>query len=425
MKHKVYEHKLPSGAAGLVVHVPDSSVVNMRVTFHSGFQYTSPENYEVPHIMEHLLATVTKPHAKPNEFMIEAQKNGAYVNASTSADTNEYIYECAAFETDRIIDLIEEQVCEPLFAAEPFEAEKSNVREELTRNTTQHMSVCSIALAAQAAPKLWRNYEDRIGQLDDIKLGQLERHYEQTHTAANARFYLSGHFPDGGERMAARFEKIFARLQRGQRLALGHDIGRGGEPIVITRDIDQIYYRTGIYFGELPEEGRATLAMLRMIMTGGMGSRVLGEARRRGLAYSVGAAGYAEPGNSSFGFAGYVTPGHAEALFEVINRSMREVAAGKCTVEELGSAADLIVGSITRSTQTAGDILQWYMERYDEEGIVRDFEDGMEMLRRVTLPEVTQLCGEIVAVNETGVCLLGRLTDTEAALYIGALEKAA
>ena len=88
MKHTVHEHKLNSGAAGLVVHVPGSSVVNLRVTFHSGFQYAAPDAYEVPHIMEHLLATVTKRHSKPNEFMIEAQKNGAYVNASTSADTN-------------------------------------------------------------------------------------------------------------------------------------------------------------------------------------------------------------------------------------------------------------------------------------------------------------------------------------------------
>src|SRR5665647_1237342 len=187
MKHTVHEHILASGAAGLVVHVPGSAVVNLRVTFHSGFQYADAASYEVPHIMEHLLATVTQRHATPNAFMIEAQKNGAYVNASTSAGTNEYIYECAAFELDRIVDLIEEQLCEPLFARGAFEAEKSNVLEELTRNTTQHMSVCTIKLAAQAAPKLWRGYDERIAQLRDIQLAQLEQHYERTHTAANAR----------------------------------------------------------------------------------------------------------------------------------------------------------------------------------------------------------------------------------------------
>lgn len=423
MKHTVHEHKLASGAAGLVVDVPGSSVVNLRVTFHSGFQYAEPDSYEVPHIMEHLLATVTKKYSRPNEFMIEAQKNGAYVNASTSADTNEYIYECAAFELDRIIDLVEEQVCEPLFAKSAFDAEKSNVREELTRNTTQHMSVCTMALAAQAAPKLWQKYEDRIAQLDGIKLDQLEEHYSKTHTAANGRFYLSGHFPDGGAAVAERFGKIFDRLGKGRRLELKHQIGRGGDkPLVNHRDIDQIYYRTGIYFGEVDEAGRAALAMLRMIMAGGMGSRVLGEARRRGLAYSVGAIGYAETSNSTFGFAGYVTPGHAADLFEVITRSMVEVAGGACTTTELKSASDLIVGSITRSTQTAGDILQWYMDRYDEEGIVRKFEDGLEQLRQVRLDDITELSGRIMESTERGVSLLGRFAPGQVETYYQALE---
>src|SRR4051812_24084024 len=115
MKHRVTEHILGSGAKGMVIDVPGSAVVSLRVTFHSGDQFADEAAYEVPHIMEHLLATVTKRRSEPNAFMIEAQKNGAYVNASTSADANEYVYECAEFELDRIIDLVEEQICEPLF----------------------------------------------------------------------------------------------------------------------------------------------------------------------------------------------------------------------------------------------------------------------------------------------------------------------
>src|ERR1035437_2484338 len=169
MKHTVHEHKLPSGARGLVVDVAGSAVVNVRVNFRSGFQFSDPQVYEVPHIMEHMLATVTRRHTAPNSFMIDAQKNGAYVNASTSSETNDYIYEFANFELDRILDLIEEQVSEPYFAADSFVAEKSNVREELTRNTTQHMSVCAIKLSEQTFPKQWKGYEERISQLEKIK----------------------------------------------------------------------------------------------------------------------------------------------------------------------------------------------------------------------------------------------------------------
>jgi predicted Zn-dependent peptidase len=423
MKHVVHEHQLPSGASGLVIHVPGSAVVNIRVTFRSGFQYADPSSYEVPHIMEHLLATVTQKHSAPNAFMIEAQKNGAYVNASTSAENNEYIYECAQFELERLLGLIEEQVVEPLFADAPFKAEKGNVLEELTRNTTQHMSVCTIRLAQQASPKLWRDYGERLAQLDAITLAQLEEHYTRTHTAANARFYVAGDFKDGGAAVAKIFDSIFARLPKGARLKLDQNVGRGGaKALVATRDIDQLYYRSGVYFEELSEHDRSTLALLRMLMVGGMGSRVVGEARRRGLAYSVGASGSSGPGNSSFGFAGYVTPDHAEAVFEIIRRSMKDVSEGGCSLVELEAAQDLLVGSVTRSTQTAGDVLQWYIDRYDEEGIVWDFDNGLELLRTVSVADITRLTQQIVSASEQGLSLVGRVSPAEVVKYSALLR---
>ncbi|HEX3082059.1 MAG TPA: pitrilysin family protein, partial [Candidatus Saccharimonadia bacterium] len=392
MKHTVHEHKLASGAEGLIIHVPGSAVASVRIAFHSGFQFGKRSIYEVPHVMEHLLATVTKRHAQPNAFMIEAQKNGAYVNASTSTDTNEYIYECAAFELERMLDLIEEQVCEPLFAPEPFTAEVSNVREELIRNTTQHMAVCSLKLSERVFPQLWLGYDERIAQLDSLKLEQLEEHYHRTHTAANARFYLAGDFPDGGAAVAERFERTFARLPKGHRLPLDHAMGRGLErPVVTRRDIDQVYYRTGRYFGEIAPDQLPVLSLYNVLLVGGMASRVLGEARRRGLAYSVGTSAYAQRGNSGFGFAGYVTPDHAADLFEVMTRHVQALADGECTTEELSAAKDLLVGSIARSTQTAGDILGWYTERYDEEGEIRDFDQTLEQLRGVTGEEIAAL----------------------------------
>ncbi len=398
--------------------MPGSSVVNLRVTFRSGFQFSDPAAYEVPHIMEHLLATVTKKHADPNAFMIAAQKNGAYVNASTSASTNEYIYECAQFELERILDMIEEQVTEPLFAQKPFESEKSNVREELTRNTTQHMSVCAVSLMELAFPGQAKGYDERIKQLGDIKLEQLEDHYHRTHTARNARFYAAGHFPDGGKAVAGRFEKIFSRLRGGERLELRRDVGKGvSRPIVNQRDIDQIYYRTGLFFGEVGEPERSALALLRMLMTGGMASRVLGEARTRGLAYSVGAVAYTEPGNSTFGFTGYVTPEHAGALYEVMSRSMTAAGAGDINESELEAAKDLLVGSVTRSTQTAGDVLSWYLDRYDDEDTVRDFEEDLVRLRKVTPQDITNLARTILAADQRAVSFLGRLTDQQSDEY--------
>jgi len=424
MKHRVIRHQLAGGTEGLVIDVPGSSVVSLQVRFNSGFQFGDPELYEVPHVLEHVLSTVTKKHPKPNEFFVEAQKNGAYVNAFTGVDTNGYVYECADFELDRILTLVDEQISEPLFERASVLAEIGNVREELTRNLTQHSTICAVSLSEKCYPHLWKGYEARIKQLPGILPRHLQDYHGRTHTARNARFYVAGHFPDGGERTAERLEKAFAKLPEGERFVRSREIGRGlTKSVVVKRDIEQLYYRIAMFFGELTEPQRRAATLLRMVLVGGMGSRVIGEARKRGLAYAVGGVGHAEPGNSSFGFTGYVTTDNADALFELVGREYAAVRDGGVTERELDAAKDLMIGTVKRSTQTVGDLLGWYVDPYDETGEIRDFDETMEQLQGVSVGQVTDVARQASGGGRRGLSFLGPVTPIAAARYASHVEK--
>jgi predicted Zn-dependent peptidase len=419
LKHTVHEYHVSGGASGLIINVPGSDVVSMQFRFNSGFQFASPKTYELPHVLEHLLASVTKRHPGPNEWNIEASKNGAYVNAMTSTDINGYIYECADFELERMVGLVEEQLAGPLFDDQPLSSEIGNVREELSRNTTIHGNVCMLMLAQAAYPKLWLDYETRISQLPRITVPAMEQHYLDTHTAANARFFLAGDFGKADQtKWVQRLDRLFAQLPKGERLRRSRDIGLGTpRPLVAKHEINQVYYRVMLYFGELSEPERRALVLLRMVLAGGFGSRVYGEARRRGLAYSVASVGHAEPGNSGFGFGGYVTPDNALPLFELIAREYAAVKNGGLTGAELEEAKDLIVGQIKRGTQTPGDLLGWYIERYDEAGEIRDFEKELSLLREVRQDEVIAVARKAAAGGRLGLSFVGAVDEPTAQKY--------
>lgn len=418
MKHSVSEYHLAGGASGLVIHIPGHDVVSLQVRFNSGFQFADRSVYEVPHVMEHVLATVTQAHRGPNEFTIEAQKNGAYVNASTSVDSNGYIYEFADFELDRIVGLVGEQLTAPLFSPTSLKSELGNVREELSRNTTQHPTVCSVRLSARAYPHLWMDYEERIAQLPRVTIKMVEDYYRRTHTSANARFVVAGNFEDGGAALAKKLDHIFGKLPKGSRFERSREIGLGlAEPVVTSRDIAQIYYRFVMYLEELTEAERRAMLLLRLVLVGGFGSRIYGEARQRGLAYAVGGMGHAEPGNSSFGFIGYVTEPNARELFALIAREYAAVRNGGLTEAELSAAKDLLIGSIKRSTQTPTDLLSWYMDPYDESGEIRDFDKSTELFRKVRLDEVQAVADKIATANRQGMSFLGNVSAEAAASY--------
>jgi predicted Zn-dependent peptidase len=345
------------------------------------------------------------------------------VNASTSVDTNGYIYECADFELDRILDLLEEQLAEPLFESKSLKAEIGNVREELSRSTTQHATVCSVMLAEKSFPELWLNFDDRIGQLPDIEVEHVRSHYERTHTSANSRFVIAGSLSGQADKIIKRLDRAFARLPKGERFVRSPNVGLDlPQPVLTVRDIQQLYYRVVMYFGELTEAETRAMTLLRLVLVGGMGARVLGEARRRGLAYGVGGAGHAEPGNSSFGFVGYVTPKNAEPLFELMAREYAAVRDGQLQEEELEAAKDLLIGSLKRSTQTPGDILGWYLEPYDESGEIRDFNRTMELLRGVRLDEVRAVAKKAAAAHRRGLSFVGGLDEKTAQSYARLVE---
>ncbi len=418
MRHTVTEHKLANGAQGLVVNMPGTRVVNLLVRFNAGFQFADRVQYEIPHVMEHLIGCGSKKYPKVGELKVEFQRNGAYRNAYTNSGVNGYVIECADFELDRILDLVEQYMAHPTFPAEALPAEISNVREELSRFTTQHPVVCQMALAEKVFSAENLNFDARLEQLGSFTLDRVVAHYEATHTSANARFYVVGAFEDGGSAIVKRLEKVLDQLPRGERRQLLEVPGQGqAEPVVTKRDIKQIYYNLGLYAGEIPEQLRDPLVLLRIILTGGYQSRIYGEARRRGLAYHISSGSYVGPGETSFGFDGYVTEANIKNLFELVAREYRAVRDGNITRKELQAAKDLVIGSSVRSHQTPEDMLGWYMGRYDRENIIRSLDDYHESLRVVKAEQIVEVANRLVAPKAHGVSLLGDLDKRRVQAY--------
>lgn len=396
MKHSVGQHSLPSGAKGLMINVPGSQVIDLEVRFNSGYVFGSRSRYETPHVLEHLLATTSAKYPKANQFMIEASKNGAYVNAYTTARANGYTYEMADFELERMLDLIEEQLARPLFTREHLTAELGNVREELSRNTTQPAAVCALTLAAATQPDQYLYYDQRLDQLADISLVDIQKHFSTTHAAANARFFVAGALSGRTTSILGRLEAMFQQISEGERLEYqAHPVDQGLAAVVTARDINQIYYRLERQVPEQSWDSRRALAVLRTILVGTMGSRILGAARTRGLAYTVGAASQTEPGLSVLGFQGFVTMDNSVALFQLIADRMQKVARIGVTAEEVTTAVQYMIGNILRSTQTAADVMNWYVDNYDGWESIRDMESEIAAFRAVT-PEAVQAAAVMI-----------------------------
>ena len=289
MRHTVEEVRLENGARGLLVNVPDATVMSFQFQFRAGSRYTrSPEIYETAHIMEHMAFGANAKFSNEHEFEAEFTKNGAYHNASTSDMGMSYVADCADFEWDRILDLQLLSIGQPKFNETEFKAEKGNVRNELTGYLNNNARLLWPKIQQAFGEKVL-TYEQRLKTIQNIKLEDIIEHHKRTHTTGNLRFVIAGKIDeDRKEQIVERLENL--PLERGERFDfIADELQSTRDPIYIHRpDLKNISFGFSIVIPrQLSTTEMDTMHALNHILTGTMHSRIFGQARKRGLAYGI------------------------------------------------------------------------------------------------------------------------------------------
>ena len=306
MKHTVEEIKLKNGARGLLIDVPNATVMSTQFHFRAGNRYVrDKEIYETAHVMEHMAFGANEKFRSEHAYEQEFTKNGAYHNAYTSDYSMVYEADCADFEWDRILELQRLAITTPRFNAEELEAEKGNVRSELTGYLNNHNRVMWPRIQQVLGEDIL-SYNQRLKTINNISLKDIKEHHKRTHTLRNMRFIIAGKL--SGRKTAIKESLEKWQLDAGERFEIPHDELHGANPILIRRK-----EASNLTFGwslnvprELNDEEVNAMNFINHILTGTMSSRIFGAARKKGVAYGM--FSETSPGffNSSWDFGGQV-----------------------------------------------------------------------------------------------------------------------
>ncbi len=399
MNHTVEEVKLKNGARGLFINVPGATVMSMQFHFRAGNRYAKHKDIEqVAHIMEHMAFGANARYRSEAAFEAEFTKNGAYHNAYTSDFAMVYEADCADFEWDRILELQRLSICEPRFNAKELEAEKGNVRSELTNYLNDHHRI------------LWPRVQQLLGEdvltfrqglatISNVTLADIREHHKRTHTTRNMRFVIAGKLRGRKSDIIRQLEAF--ELPEGERFDVPRDELHSANPTVIRRKD-----ATNLTFGwtmsvprVLDDEELDALHTLNHILTGTATSRIYGKARSRGLAYHVGAYAGAGFYDSAWDISGQVNHDTAPQLFDIIARELKAVLSGKLTDEEIEAAKSFGLGRYQMGAQTVSQITSFYTNRYFADDCVKEYDKVPDMLRKVTREKIMAVAEEFVKHN--------------------------
>ncbi len=384
MKHTVEEVRLKNGARGLLIDVPGATVMSFQFQFRAGNRYVKNKNvYEAAHIMEHMAFGANARFHDEHQFEAEFTKNGAYHNAYTSDMSMVYIADCADFEWERILDLQRVSICQPRFNNEELDAEKGNVRSELTGYLNSHNRLLWPKVQQLLGEDVL-TFNQRLRTIPRVKLRHIKEHHSRTHTSKNMRFVIAGKLH--GRKAEIRRQLEEWELPEGERFPAPQDDFHSGKPTLIRRkEASNLTFAWSLIVPrELSDEESDAMDCLDHILTGTNHSRIYGAARKRGLAYGMFSDTSVGFHDSSWDFGGQVNLETADALFEIIVRELHAILNGKISEAEINAAKSYALGRHQMGAQTVSQISNFYTNRYFADGVVKDYEKVPESINGTT-----------------------------------------
>lgn len=409
MRHTVKEVKLKNGARGLFIHVPGATVMSTEINFRAGDFLTPAQKWETAHLMEHLLLGANRLIRKARYFQAEFEKNGAYCNASTGSYDITYESECADFEWERIADLLLVAISKPLFLEDEFKAEFGNVHEEMISRSNNHFRHLSLALRQAYGYKVLTDQE-RLKQMKNVGLDDIRRHYTKTHQTQNMRFVIAGKIT------AARQERLTELLEDMElpegkgRIELPDEKPKGlSEPLYIAnRTVENMHFYMDTFIDRrLKESESDALGLVNTMLTETLHSRILGEARERGLVYHMSSNYLQTKCASNWWFGAQITPKNAQALFGIIAQEIKSVCKGEVTAGDIASSQLYLLGRFQRSGQTVAGTAAGYSGRYFFDDYIDDYYQIPARIKAVTKDQITEITNEFFKKPQWGLGFLG------------------
>ncbi|HRF28785.1 MAG TPA: pitrilysin family protein [Candidatus Saccharibacteria bacterium] len=384
MKHTTQEVKLKNGASGLLIDVPGATVMSFQFQFRAGNRYTKNKDiYETAHIMEHMAFGANAQFKSEHEYEAEFTKNGAYHNAYTSDLSMVYVADCADFEWERILQLQQVAICQPRFSEEELEAEKGNVRSELTGFLNNHNRVLWPKIQ-QMLGEDTLTFWQRLQTISNVSLADIKEHHKRTHTAKNMRFVIAGKLHGRKSEIIRQLETW--ELREGERFSVPRDeLSSGNATLIRRKEASNLTFGLSMMVPrEISDDESDAMDALDHILTGTTHSRIFGAARAKGLAYHMFSDTSAGFHDSSWDFGGQVNLETAGPLFDIIVREIQCVLDGKITEKELEAAKSYALGRHQMGAQTVSQISNFYTNRYFADGVVKDYEKVPHAINHIT-----------------------------------------
>jgi predicted Zn-dependent peptidase len=289
-----------------------------------------------------------------------------------------------------------------------YKAEFGNVKDELMARSNNHFRTLSIA-AREAHGLLGMTDRERLKMMKNVRRKDLEEHYKNTHTTNNLRFVIAGNMKGKREKIRQILEAV--ALGKGRKLFdLPDETPQKLEqPVFVVRpSVKNVYFDLQTFaIRRYDDPEMDALELVNGMLTGTLYSRILGEARERGLVYSMGSGVDVMKLATGWWFSAQVLARNAPALFEIMVKEVNAIREGDISQDDLDSAKMYWLGRHQRGAQTVAGTMAGYTGRYYFDDVINNYDAIPDRIKGVTREKIVEVSQQMFTDNIGGLAVLG------------------
>ncbi len=409
MRHTVSELVLNNGSRGLLIDIPDASVMVFNFNFRAGEYLVDTNKCQVPHLMEHIILGANDYIPRSRDFQAELEKNGAYNNASTSVYDITYEAECADFEWERVMKLMLIAISKPLFLEDEFRAEFGNVAEEMSARSNNHFRQLGLTMSKRFG-LIARTDAEHLKLMKNIINEDIKSHYNKTHNTKNMRFVIAGKFNKTRLTKIKKLLEEVALSSEGERFSLPDEkLIKPVKPIYIkNQTVKNLYFYLDTFsIDRLNAREYDSLSVVNTLLTETLYSKILGTARELGLVYGM-SSGIGHTKNfSNWWFGAQVSSKNALALMDIITKQINNLKIGKISNSDIKATKLYVLGRFQRSAQTVAGTTVGYLNRYFFDDVIESYHEIPERIEKITKNDIVKTTNKMFRDKIWGIGVLG------------------
>jgi predicted Zn-dependent peptidase len=415
-KTRTFERSaLPNGLRVLTAPMPQAQSVSCLIMLAAGSRYETPDANGIAHFAEHIFFKGTERRPKARDISAAVDGIGGEFNAFTSKEYTGYYVRCAGESRDVALDVLVDMLRNSKFDPDEIDREKGVIIEEMNMHyDTPRDFIGGVydELMFGDHPLGW----DVLGRKETIETATRETFLEYL-----GRWYqperivvgLGGAIGDG---LLEQLGELLGDLEAAETGSPEPAPDTPGEARVRvhSKQADQAHLCIGVPAYPLVHPDRYVLEVLRVVLGGGMSSRLWTEVReRRGLAYYCYAMNQAYTDTGTLVAQAGVDIKRIDDAVTTMAGELRKIAAEPVPADELAKARAYAKGRFVLQLETPHGVNAFGLRREVLEGGVVEPTDVLAGLEAVTAEDIQRVAQDIVGENSIRLAVIGPFDDAE------------